>query len=68
MPEETLTRKITGMLRSGSRRPNVEGGYHVDFRHNARDLEALADRMAVEAGYKPGDNIKYRITIPRKSP
>lgn len=68
MPEETLTRRITGMLRSGSRRPHVMDGFHVDFRYQARNLEDTVARMAVEAGYKPGDNIEYRITIPRKSP
>ena len=68
MPKETLTRKVTGMLKRGSRRPHVMDGFHVDFRYNARDLDTVADMMAVEAGYNIGDNIEYMITVKRKSP
>lgn len=68
MPEETLTRRITGMLKSGSRRSHVMDGFHVDFRYQARNLEDTVARMAVEAGYNLGDNIEYMVTLKRKSP
>lgn len=68
MSEETLTRKITGMLKRGSRRTHVMDGFHVDFRYQAKNLEDVVARMAVEAGYNIGDNIKYMITVERKSP
>ena len=67
MSEETLTRKITGILKRGSRRPHVMDGCHVDFKYNARDLDATIDRMATEAGYKIGDNVRYEITVRRKA-
>lgn len=64
--ERTLTRKVTGMLKSGSRNHGVTGRYHVMFGH-LKDPVDVADKMAVEAGYEVGDHIEYEMTVRRKA-
>ena len=43
-------------------------GVEVEVRYQAKNRDDVVARMAVEAGYNIGDNIKYMITVERKSP
>ncbi len=67
MPEETLTKKVGGTLRTGSRKYYVLDGCHIIF-DSCLDFNLTADELAAEAGYAIGDRVEYEITIRRKSP